>query len=232
MPLKNRWIFWVLAIVTAVDLYFVQTESAYRMLSKPMLMPLLILAYMMAQDNKSPFARLMIAALLFSWMGDILLMFDGSLFFMAGLGSFLVAHLLYIIYFSRIRSDRPSFLKKRPLMLLVIVAYTIELLYVLWPGLGDLKIPVVVYASVISTMLAAAAWQYNKLPNHTAWLFITGAFLFVLSDSALAINKFGEPFTGGGIFVMFTYVAAQTLLVLGSLSHLRGVQNSVQAASA
>lgn len=105
-------------------------------------------------------------------------------------------------------------------MLLVILAYAIELLYILWPNLGSMRLPVVVYAIVISTMLATAAWQYEKIPLKPALLFVGGAFLFVLSDSALAINRFHKPFEGGGIFVMITYVAAQSMIVLGSISHL------------
>jgi len=234
MSVKSRWIFWLLALVAMADLYFVYSGSPYRWITKPLLMPLLVFGYLRELNSRSFFSLLMTAALFFSWMGDILLMFDiaDPLFFILGLVSFLVAHILYIVYFSRIRSATMSFLKKRPLMLLVIVAYTIELLYLLWPGLGDMKLPVVIYAAVISTMLAAAAWQYHKLPNSTAWLFIAGALLFVLSDSALAINRFREQFAGGGVFVMLTYVSGQTLLVLGSIAHLRAAEASTQAVSA
>ncbi len=223
MPLKNRWIFILLLVVTAIDLFLSTTGNPNRVFSKPLLMPILIWAYIGEQNNKTLFSRLIISALVFSWLGDIFLMFDhiDSLYFILGLSSFLTAHILYIIYFLRIDTGNHSYLKKRPLMLLVIVAYTIELLYILWPKLDMLRIPVTVYAIVISTMLAAAAWQYGKISFQAAMFFIAGAFLFVLSDSALALNRFVEPFAGGGIFIMLTYVAAQTLIVLGSISHLR-----------
>jgi uncharacterized membrane protein YhhN len=222
MSLKNWWIFLLLLLVTVADIYLAQANHPNRIFSKFLLMPLLAFAYIRGQTNSTDFARLIIAALFFSWLGDIFLMFDkvNSIYFIVGLCCFLAAHLLYIIYFLRIHTKRNSYLKKRPVMLLVIIAYMIELLYILWPSLGSMRLPVIIYAIVIGTMLSAAAWQYEKIPLTTALLFIGGAFLFVLSDSALALNRFHKPFQGSGIFVMLTYVAGQTMIVLGSLSHL------------
>jgi uncharacterized membrane protein YhhN len=156
-------------------------------------------------------------------LGDVFLMFEGrnGIFFILGLSSFLTAHLLYIIYFSKIKSPYVSFFRKRPVMFLAVIAYVIELLYLLWPKLGSMKLPVVVYALVIGTMLCFAMWQYGRLKDKTAYLFIAGAFLFVLSDSALALNKFYQPHAWSGFFVMSTYVAAQALITFGSIAHLR-----------
>jgi uncharacterized membrane protein YhhN len=106
-------------------------------------------------------------------------------------------------------------------MFLAVVAYVIELLYLLWPQLGPMKLPVFIYSLVIGSMLTVALWQYGKLPRSTALLFIIGAMLFVLSDSALALNRFYKPHPYNGILVMSTYVAAQVFLTLGSIAHLR-----------
>lgn len=222
MSIKNRWAFLLLLLVTVADIVLAQSNHPGRIFSKSLLMPILAIAYIRGQDNNTGFAGLVITALFFSWLGDLFLMFDGvnPLYFLLGIACFLTTHILYIIYFAKIRSARNSYLKKRPLMLLVIMVYSIELLYILWPNLGAMKFPVIIYAIVISTMLAMAGWQYEKIPLKPAMLFIFGAFLFVLSDSALALNKFHRPFAGGGIFVMLTYVAAQTLIVLGSIAHL------------
>lgn len=230
MTKKNQWLFLLLFLVTAADLFMVYAQTPYRFFTKPLLMPLLALAYISeTRVLDGVFPKLILAALFFSWLGDVLLMFDGrdAIFFILGLSAFLTAHILYIIYFSRINGDRPSFLKQRPLMLLVIMAYTVELLYILWPGLEGMKVPVIIYAIVISTMLAFAAWQYGKIRDRAAWLFIAGAFLFVLSDSALALNKFWRPMTGAGAFVMITYVVAQALIVAGSVEHLKGNRASL-----
>lgn len=220
----NRSLFIGLIAVAAIaDIYFGQQHPAFRLFSKPLLMPIIMGFYAWTTRLSGFHARLFLAALFFSWLGDIFLLFEANngIYFILGLSAFLTAHVLYIIYFSRIRSNTTSFFKKRPVMFLGVVAYVVELLYLLWPRLGPMKLPVLVYALVIGTMLIMALWQYGKLPRPTALLFIIGAMLFVLSDSALALNRFYQPHPYSGILVMSTYVAAQVFLTLGSIAHLR-----------
>lgn len=221
---QKKWLFIVLIIAaTLTDVILGHYNPGLRIFSKPVLIPLIMWFYWTSAGTASRFARLFLIALFFSWLGDLFLLFEdrNSMFFIFGLSSFLTAHILYILYFSHTRSNTPSFFKKRPVMFLAVVAYVVELLYILWPQLGGLRIPVLVYALVIGTMLTMALWQYGKLENRAAVLFIIGAFLFVLSDSALALNRFYQPYPLGGAFVMITYVAAQACLALGSIAHLR-----------
>lgn len=221
---QKKWFFIALIIVvTLTDVLLGQYNAGLRIFSKPILIPLIMWFYWASVGSSSRFARLFLTALFFSWLGDLFLLFEdrNNLFFIFGLSAFLTAHILYIRYFTQTRSNSPSFFKKRPVMFLAVVAYVVELLFILWPKLGALRIPVMVYALVIGTMLTLALWQYGKLENGTAIRFIIGAFLFVLSDSALALNRFYQPYPLGGAFVMISYVAAQTCLAMGSISHLR-----------
>ena len=215
------------ALAVLLDLAFIGIDPSLRIFSKPLLMPLLMAAYFSDVGAAKGQSKVLLAALLFSWIGDVLLMFDGrsSAFFICGLSSFLFAHVLYIAYFTGIRSDRPSYLKSRPVMLLAVVAYVFELLYILWPKLGGMRVPVTVYAIVIGTMLGCALWQYGRLDTRTAWSFISGAMFFVISDTLLAINRFSHPLPGGGFLVMSTYCLAQFLLARGSVLHLTGSQS-------
>jgi uncharacterized membrane protein YhhN len=220
----NRALFIGLIVVaTITDIYLGQQHHSLRLFSKPLLMPIIMGFYAMSTGISSIYARLFLAALFFSWLGDIFLLFEdrSGIYFILGLSAFLTAHVLYIIYFSKIQSDSISFFRKRPVMFLGVIAYVIELLYLLWPQLGPMKLPVFIYALVIGSMLIMALWQYGKLPRTTALLFIIGAMLFVLSDSALALNRFYKPHPHSGILVMSTYVAAQVFLALGSIAHLR-----------
>jgi uncharacterized membrane protein YhhN len=222
MTKKNTPFLLLLFLITLADIYFTLTGEGNRLYTKPLLMPLLMLVYFRGQDNNTSFSGLIYAALICAWLGDIFLLFEqhDGFYFILGLSSFLTAHIFYIIYFLRIPSDQQSYFKKRPLMFLAVVAYIIELLYLLWGKLDMLRIPVLIYALVIGTMLTLALWQYRRINNHTSHLFIAGAALFVLSDSALAINRFYQPHPWAGVFVMLTYVTAQTLIVSGSISHL------------
>lgn len=219
MNIRTKTVLALLGIATLADLYLGSNDTLSRVFTKPLLMPLLMLAFIMEAGINGTPQRLLLGALLFSWLGDVFLLFEqkNSLFFILGLSSFLTAHVIYIIYFSGIPSEKASYFRKRPVMFLAVVAYVIELLYLLWPGLGALKLPVLVYALVIGTMLCMALWQYGRLKDNTALLFILGALLFVLSDSILALDRFRGHHAWSGVLIMTTYVAAQLLITLGAI---------------
>jgi uncharacterized membrane protein YhhN len=90
----------------------------------------------------------MISGLFFSWLGDIFLLPEDSdgMYFILGLSCFLTTHILYIIYFAKIRPEGKSFFRQYPFLLVFIGVYGAGLLYLLLPSLGGLKIPVAVYA--------------------------------------------------------------------------------------
>jgi len=50
---------------------------------------------------------------------------------------------------------------------------------------------------------------------------MTGAGLFVISDSVLAINKFYQPFEAAGILIMLTYGLAQFFIIKGAIKYIR-----------
>lgn len=224
MNIRTKAVLALLGIVTFADLYLGSGDTELRVFTKPLLMPLLMLAFTMEAGVNGRSQRHLLVALFFSWLGDVFLLFEqrNGIFFILGLSSFLTAHIIYIIYFSGIPSDKSSYFRKRPVMFLAVVAYVIELLYLLWPGLGALKLPVLVYALVIGSMLCMALWQYGRLRDRTALLFILGALLFVLSDSILALDRFRGHHAWSGVLVMTTYVAAQVLIALGAIKVAKG----------
>ena len=82
----------------------------------------------------------------------------------------------------------------------------------LWPHLGDMRIPVMVYGLVISSMLWMAAMLVTK---SWGWLLVMGAVLFVVSDSLLSVRLFVNAFDYDAFWVMLTYLSAQLCLVYG-----------------
>lgn len=104
-------------------------------------------------------------------------------------------------------------------MLIAVLAYLVELMHLMWPFLGTMKIPVLIYGITISVMLSAAFWQYQKLDDKTALFFIVGATFFVASDSILALNRFRNSFDHAGILIMSTYILAQLFIVLGAIRY-------------
>ncbi|MFM1794159.1 MAG: hypothetical protein RL642_544 [Bacteroidota bacterium] len=217
MKPKPNQLFFLFAIVSLLEITFVTlNKQELRYLSKPLIIPLLAAIYLSYQQNRKPFLKdYILLGLIFSWVGDVLLQLPNL--FIPGLLSFLMAHVFYIIYFAKTHSDTNSFFKLRPIMLMAVMAYLVEFMYILWPTLGAMKIPVLIYGITISTMLSAALWQYQKLENKTALYFIIGATLFVTSDSLLALNMFKASFSMAGILIMSTYILAQLFIVLGAI---------------
>ncbi|MGZ7042521.1 MAG: lysoplasmalogenase family protein, partial [Thermoanaerobaculia bacterium] len=87
--------------------------------------------------------------------------------------------------------------------------------WILWPRLGRLRVPVVVY---VVAALVAMAWQATTravvVDTEPAMAAAVGAALFVVSDATLAINRFRVSFRASQAVVMSTYVAAQALIAL------------------
>ncbi len=161
---------------------------------------------------------ILLAGLLFTLAGDVLLMNDSvSNYFISGLACFLLAHICYIWLFLSIAPQAFSSLLKRPSYFIIVLVYALTLLVVLWPRLGDLRLPVAVYARVISVMLLAAIAVAHQLKGITGKWILSGAILFVISDSLLALNKFLQPFPYAGVLIMLTYCLAQAFFVWGYL---------------
>ncbi len=207
-------IFWVVALLNNVAI--AANIPMLQMATKPLLIPLLALLLFSFQTITSG-KNLLLIGLFFSWMGDVFLMFDykNPLFFIFGLACFLITHILYIIFFLRIKSAYLSILKKQPWLALLVIAYGFTLVWFLYPNLKDLKVPVVIYSIVICTMLLCSLHVYYKVNRKAARYYLAGAAAFVISDSLLAINKFYQPFAFAGVFIMLTYCAAQYFIVRG-----------------
>ena len=207
----------VFVIAVAVDITGIAANIAVlHYFAKPVLLPVLIVLLAVATPAVTG-KRIMLAALFFSWVGDIFLLAEDKnpLFFIFGLASFLTTHIFYIIYFLNIRSNQISLLKKQPLLIAAVLAYGIALVWLLFPKLADLKIPVMVYAAVICTMLLCSLHIYLKANKPANMFFVLGALFFVLSDSLLAINKFYQPLAFAGVCIMLTYCVAQYFIVTG-----------------
>jgi uncharacterized membrane protein YhhN len=98
-----------------------------------------------------------------------------------------------------------------------VIAYGLSLIWLLFPYLGSLKIPVIVYAAVICTMLLCSLHVFLKVKSPSNIFYLLGAASFVLSDSLLAFNKFYQPFPFAAVCIMLTYCAAQYGIVKGAI---------------
>jgi uncharacterized membrane protein YhhN len=189
------------------------------LISKPLIVPSLLLYYFMnvqAEDR----SRSAILALVFSFVGDTLLMNPD--YFIGGLIAFLIAHILFVFTYRQHQFEETenalAGLQRIRLAFPIILAAT-GLIIILFPALNDLKIPVIVYAVVLAIMVLSALFRFGRTSSQSFWLVFTGAALFMISDSILAINKFLEPLPNAGLYIMLTYCAAQFLIAHGLIKH-------------
>lgn len=209
-------IYWLVVVAELLLIYFQLNE--WRWLTKSLLMPLLIASVWFMHGNKqSKFKWLMVSALVFSWLGDILL--QAKDLFIPGLITFLMAHVFYIVYFTSAGKGKKGLLEFQPLIALPVLLFLLIFLMLLYPFLDTLKIPVTIYAITICTMLTLSIQLKRKINDPAAILFFHGALQFVISDSILAVNLFAFPNWVLSLCVMLSYCSAQYLLVKGYSEH-------------
>jgi len=176
---KNFWIILFL-IVLAIDLFAAYSgNETLRYFSKPLLMPLLIVYFIFNTNTVVSLKKWIVLALISSWLGDVLLMFEArnNIFFIFGLVAFLIAHIFYILFYENIL--KLENLKKNYWLFIPVLIYYVALIYLLSPHLGEMKLPVRVYGVVISYMLIQA-FQVARIKNRAASaMMITGAILFI-----------------------------------------------------
>ena len=220
-------IYWIILFIVVLfaDLIAVYLgKETLRYVTKPLLMPLLVIYFVSAVNFfSSSLKKWIVLALVFSWLGDVFLMFEStnSSFFIFGLVAFLIAHIFYILFYENL-IQRENIKKNYWLFIPVLIYYAL-LVNILSPNLGDMKLPVRMYGVVISYMLIQAL-QVGRIRNRpAAVLMITGAVLFITSDSILALNKFYKPFEHAGILIMLTYGIAQLLITLGAVRYISSI---------
>ena len=166
---------------------------------------LAVLAFIAVSGSRG---KLLFTALLFCAAADIALELAGGKYFVAGLGLFLVAHIFFIITFSR---DFKFQKAKIPVIILLIV-YSKMMAFVLTPSLKEMAIPVYIYMAAIMLMGIFASLRAAR-NDFTLY----GAIAFIVSDSVIAINKFMMPVPAADYIIMITYYLALFLIVFGFL---------------
>lgn len=210
--MKEKLFVLVFSLALGADLFFIAQTLPYRFFSKPLIMLALIGLYLSKNRASSPGSTWFLAALVFAFLGDVFLLFEGASFFIMGLVSFLVMQLIYAYLFSKERKASVGFIIGTILLLLV---YAIGFNSYTWSKVGDLKIAVAVYSVAIAIMVFFGIIRDRCIPGYG--YIVLGVLLFLISDSALALGKFAGGFPHVGITVMATYGLAQYFIVNGYL---------------
>lgn len=148
---------------------------------------------------------LVLLALAFSWIGDLLLTYASRRAFLAGLVTFLLGHVAYSVAFAALGIDGPL----ATVATVVLLVLGLALWRWLAPHLGDMIASVIAYLIVITVMVVLAVGAYGS--GATA-LIPLGAALFYLSDIAVARNQFVAPGISNRVVGLPLYYLAQVLL--------------------
>ncbi|MET3029089.1 lysoplasmalogenase [Flavobacterium sp. UW10123] len=217
--MRNSSFFKIYLAFSMVYLIILLTgHERFDLFLKPILIP--IIGFGAYFYRKFPTQNILLAALALSWLGDVTLLFTdlGEIYFILGLIFFLSAHVVYCILFNKQKRIRKK--QNKPFFItgsVLIAFYLIGMISFLMPYLGELEIPVSIYASVISIMLLFAFNGFLVWEKPGNQLVFLGAIFFIISDSILAMNKFYAPIPKSSFFIMLTYLLAQYLIVVGTL---------------
>ena len=175
---------------------------------KPMTLALLIATAVVLDPTYGNTRTWFVVALVFSLLGDVLLMLPEKVF-VFGLGAFLLGHVAYAIGMN-LHTDGLWLLAVPIPFIAALLAR--RLVRGLKRGGNDaLVAPVIAYVVVITVMVVSAFASGNAV-------MVVGAALFMVSDSLIGENRFVQPRAWGPVAIMVTYHLGQGLLVLSLVS--------------
>ncbi|MCZ4222854.1 lysoplasmalogenase [Pedobacter rhodius] len=219
--MKTKLFSFIFALVFIIQLYAASDGNVQlRNFSKPLIVLTLLVWLYLSTNLKGRFHKRMFTGLIFALAGDVLLMLqsDHPSFFIFGLIAFLLCHIFYIRAFILDHKSNPDL--KNPFFLWAVgglMIFCTGLFFYLQPFLGAMQFVVLMYAIVITFMAIMAVNRYGKVNIFSYKLILYGALFFLLSDSALAVNKFAQPFQQADVLIMATYMVAQYLIVYGTV---------------
>jgi uncharacterized membrane protein YhhN len=175
------------------------------------ILPIFVLLHFSWQrsfETKERAHKLFMFGLVFSAFGDFFLDYDRVNWFVFGLGAFLVAHLFYIFSLKPFVPEK--IVSKRLPIITLYFGYGVGMFSLIYAGLGELFIPVLVYMTIL--LLMGITTLVSQKAN--AWLII-GGLSFILSDSLIGLNQFYHQIPYDSVWIMSSYYFAQLALVKG-----------------
>lgn len=147
---------------------------------------------------------LIVGALVFSWVGDVLLVWRSKAALLGGIAAFLTAHIAYAVAFSHLPLTPSAFVAALFIWNMVVVA----VVRWLWTYLeGRDRYAVLIYMAAITVMVSLAAATMSPLIG-------LAAGLFAISDISVARDRFVERSVANKVWGIPLYYLAQVLLAI------------------
>lgn len=205
---KIKITFFLFVLVSTLDIIGIIFQIPILVyIFKPLIILSLLFLYVFSLPKR---LKWYVIALEFSFFGDVLLMFSGELFFIAGLVSFLMTHILFIkIVLNRIQKTSMSKVVFSSIPFFIVFSL---LIFNLKDSLNEMLYPVIIYGLMISMFGVVSLIDFLNAKSKKSLLMLSGAVMFMISDAVLAIDKFYFEEHINKIVIMFTYVLAQYLI--------------------
>lgn len=189
-------------------------KSRLRYFTKLLLMPLVAALYCALVDRPAP---AVLAAMFCGWVGDFFMIYKHKdAFLAAGMAAFGVGHILYVAHIGVIAAAAEPRLFTALAATLVPGAIAIVIFAVLRRRIPkQLRLPGLLYGLLLASLGSAAFIALRAGAPGGAYL-LAGGCLFLCSDGILSFETFRDGDSNlADVAVMFTYIAAQTLLAIG-----------------
>lgn len=205
----------VFVISTAIHLYAsIKSNKPLRDKTKPFIL-LSLLGFYCFSVNKIEMT--VVLALIFSWLGDVLLIPKGIKWFTAGGIAFMISHFFFILSYNKtINFDviNPAIIVVLAIFFIVIVSFIFSKLKEHLPK--PLFYPMYLYLLINGTMNCFAVFRFLTSMDLGGIITVIGAALFFVSDSALFFVRFKKNcLLKTHFLVMLTYSIGEFLIVLG-----------------
>ena len=205
IALKSPWIL-AFGVMTVVHLALNGAEAEpWDSITKCLLAPLLV-AWVIEQNGP----RLLVAALVFCFFGDLFLEFEDL--FIVGMAAFALGHICFIRFF--VSRGAIGQLKRKPWILAIYVVAGIAMIAYGWSGLEDGLKPVVpIYAALL-----VGTGATSLATDIRAGL---GGLLFLISDGVILLgeaDRIDKDAVASGLTIMALYIAAIFFLTTGILN--------------
>ncbi len=202
-------------VITGIHLYAsLKQDRKLRNMTKPFILLLLLAFYCV---SVSKILVTVVLALLFSWLGDVLLMPQGVKWFTAGGISFMVSHFFFILSYARLTDF--SGINRALMVILPILFITSSVIVFkyLRPHLPKMLFyPMFFYLLLNGAMNCFAWFRSMSCAGAAGILTAFGALLFYVSDASLFFVRFDKNSRLKTHFlVMLTYSIGEFLIVLG-----------------
>lgn len=217
---KNLWIIFFVIALSLNLAGIIAHNEILQYISKPFLVPFLIIYFIYSTHNRKQFTPGLLPALFFAWIANVLVMFQhmDEVFFLLGLGASLVAHIFYIIFFNRVRVQEN--IHGRWWILLIVIVYYAIIMRSLSYTTQEMTIPIRIFGVVICFMCMLALHMMFLVNKKAGRLMAAGALMFIVSDTLLGLNRFRQPFELADFFIILSYALAQVFIVTGAARYI------------